>query len=497
MKKKLFAGILLIVGLLLLGGVIYLALHTVVIVPAGKVAVIVPAANITSGTPQVIFIGISTVSPLNLAKYQGVISNVVVTFSEAMDPATVNQNTFMVKGSNNVNINGAITSDATKKVWTFNPTDNLKFNSVYNITVTTGAKGVSGNSLVNNFMWSFTTGSSSGPIAPNVPSGGGSSSTPTPSPVLTTITLSPTSKTLNNGSTQQLTAAGLDQNSAPIAATITYASNNSAVATVNASGFVTAVAAGSAKITATSGAISNTSIIIVVNAGAECPAVTVNLGTAGDFAILSGTGISSTGTTLIVGDIGTGPAVTSTAISGNFALVLDPSNQWSTSVLVTGKVYAYDYAVPTPAKMNTAINDLGTAYTTANGLAPCVTELGAGNIGGMTLSSGVYKWSSGVTIPTDLTLSGNSTDVWVFQIAQNLDIASAKQVKLTGGALAKNVFWIVTGTTTLQADSIFNGNIISGPGTSTIALVDRATLNGRALGQTDVTLIANTVIIPS
>jgi len=215
----------------------------------------------------------------------------------------------------------------------------------------------------------------------------------------------------------------------------------------------------------------------------------VDLGTAGDFIILTNSGISTTGTTLITGDIGTGPAVTSTAITG-FGLILDSSTQFATSSLVNGKVYAYDYSVPTPTKMNTASLDMGTAYTNANGLAPDVIGLGAGNIGGMTLAPGVYKWSNGVIIPTDVTLSGNSNDVWVFQIAQTLDISSGKKVILIGGAQAKNIFWIVADTTTLGTTSVFNGNILD---KTNIVLQTGATLHGRALAQTAVTLDANNI----
>ena len=110
----------------------------------------------------------------------------------------------------------------------------------------------------------------------------------------------------------------------------------------------------------------------------------VNLGTAGDFVILSKAGISTTGTTGIVGDIGVSP-IDSTAITG-FGLGMDATNTFANSSLVTGKVYAADYTPPTPAKMTTAVSDMETAYTDAAGRTnPTATELGAGNIGGLTI----------------------------------------------------------------------------------------------------------------
>ncbi len=218
----------------------------------------------------------------------------------------------------------------------------------------------------------------------------------------------------------------------------------------------------------------------------------VNLGTAGNFAILSKTGISTTGTTSIVGDIGLSPAA-ATYITG-FALTLPSTSAFSTSAQVTGKVYAPGYADPTPTSMTTAISDMETAYTDAMGRTnSTATELGAGNIGGLTIAPGLYKWGTGVTIPADITLSVNANDVWIFQIAQNLDISPATKIVLSGGAKVNNIFWAVAGQTTIGTTAVFNGNIL---GQTAIVLNTGAMLNGRALAQTAVTLDSSTVTIP-
>jgi hypothetical protein len=136
-----------------------------------------------------------------------------------------------------------------------------------------------------------------------------------------------------------------------------------------------------------------------------------------------------------------------------------------------------------------------TAYTDAAGRSlNAITELGAGNIGGMTLAPGLYKWGTGVTIPTDVTLSGGANDVWIFQIAQGLTVSSATKVNLSGGAQASNVFWAVAGATTIGTGAVFNGNILD---QTAIVLNTGATLNGRALAQTAVTLDSNHVNIPA
>ncbi len=217
----------------------------------------------------------------------------------------------------------------------------------------------------------------------------------------------------------------------------------------------------------------------------------VNLGAAGNFVILAKTGISTTGVTSIVGNLGLSPAAAS-YITG-FALILPAASAFSTSAQVTGKVYAPGYADPTPANLTIAVLDMQTAYTDAAGRAPNVTELGAGNIGGLTLAPGVYKWGTGVTIPTDVTLSGGANDIWIFQVAQNLNISSATKVILAGGAQANNIFWVVAGQTTLGTTSVFNGNILD---QTAIVFNTGATLNGRALAQSAVTLDGNTVTVP-
>ncbi len=220
----------------------------------------------------------------------------------------------------------------------------------------------------------------------------------------------------------------------------------------------------------------------------------VNLGTAGDFVILAKTGISTTGTTQITGDIGISPAAAS-FITG-FGLIADASNTFSTSSLITGKVYAANYAPPTPTKMTTAVGDMETAYTNAAGrTSPNYTELYTGDVTGKTLTPGLYKWSTGVLVSAaGVTISGTASDVWIFQIAQNLTVANGANVTLSGGALAANIFWQVAGQVTLGTTAAMKGIILC---QTQIAMNTGATLNGRALAQTAVTLVANTVTKPA
>jgi hypothetical protein len=220
----------------------------------------------------------------------------------------------------------------------------------------------------------------------------------------------------------------------------------------------------------------------------ESPAP-VLLGTAGDFVLLSKSGISTTGSTAIVGDLGLSPAATS--YYTGFSHSLDASNEFAISSLVTGNLYAADMAPPTPSKMTTAISDMETAFTDAAGRTlPAFTELGAGDVSGLTLVPGLYKWGTGLLITTGVTLSGSATDVWIFQIAQDLTVASGAMVTLSGGALAKNVFWQISGQAVLETSADFKGIVLC---QTAIVMRTGAVFNGRALAQTAITLDANAV----
>jgi hypothetical protein len=220
----------------------------------------------------------------------------------------------------------------------------------------------------------------------------------------------------------------------------------------------------------------------------QAPGVPVNLGTAGNYVVLAKSRISTVPASSITGDVAISPAAAS-YITG-FSLTADPTNVFSTATQVTGRVYAADYAVPTPTNLTTAISDMEIAFTDAAARTPDATELGAGNIGGLTLGAGVYKWSSGLLIPTDLTLSGSATDVWIFQIAQDLLMSTAAKVKLAGGALPKNVFWQVSGAVTLGTGAHLEGIVLT---QTAVTLQTGASVKGRVLAQTSITIDASTI----
>ncbi|KAE9411398.1 ice-binding protein [Gymnopus androsaceus JB14] len=215
------------------------------------------------------------------------------------------------------------------------------------------------------------------------------------------------------------------------------------------------------------------------------------LGTAANYAILSKSGVSTVPPSSIIGNIGVSP-IAANALTG-FALTLASGGAFSTSSQVTGELFAASYAAPTPVTLTTAISNMQTAYTNANGLInPGFFNLAAGSIGGLVLTPALYKWTSAVSISSaGVTISGTSADVFVFQIAGTLTVAANARVTLVGGALASNIFWVVAGVVTADPGAHIEGVILA---KTAVTLETGATMNGRILAQTFVALQSATVV---
>ena len=218
------------------------------------------------------------------------------------------------------------------------------------------------------------------------------------------------------------------------------------------------------------------------------PLSPVVLGSAGNFAVLAGSGVSNVPTSAITGHVGLSPAAGS-AITG------------LTGVQVTGIIYAVDATGPAgstiAATMLTAAKgDLTIAFNNAAGRVPVPTgsflNPGTGNLGGLTLVPGLYKFTSSCLITgSNLTLSGTANDVWIFQIAADLNVGNGIQVILAGGAQASNIFWQVGTSAILGTTSAFKGTIMAD---QSIALNTGATLNGRALARIAAVTLASSVV---
>jgi hypothetical protein len=236
--------------------------------------------------------------------------------------------------------------------------------------------------------------------------------------------------------------------------------------------------------------------------GAVCSGVScVSLGTAGNYAILAKTAIATVPSSVVTGNVGLSPA-SRTFLTG-WSLITEPTDTYFTSAQVAapGKLYAADnVGGTTSVDLTTAVGNMQTAYTDAAGRT--ASSAGTTNVGGGTLTSQtfaavpggvtVYEWGSAVTIPTDLTFTGNSTDVFILKVAGTLGMAAAKNVILTG-VLAKNIFWQVSGAVNIGANTNFKGVIL---GQTSITFGNLSSINGRLLAQTAVNLDATTVTAP-
>lgn len=222
----------------------------------------------------------------------------------------------------------------------------------------------------------------------------------------------------------------------------------------------------------------------------------VDLNSAGNYVILAGSEISNIPTSTITGNIGISPA--SASFITGFSMVYTAGDAQSTSAQVTGNLYASDYADPTPATLTNAQGDLTTAYNNAAGRTSTDIVLISGNIGGLTLTPGLYKSSGSLEISSgDLTFDakGNADAVFIIQIASTLNTTSDRKVLLAGGAQAANIFWQVGTSATLGTTSVFKGTIMAD---QSISLGTGASIEGRLLARiAAVTIEGNTVVKPA
>ena len=468
----------------------------------------------TDTTPPTV---VSTI-PANLATGVAINSKISAAFSEPMDPLTLTPATFILMQGATA-IAGTVTYAAINSNAVFTPSSNLALNSLYTATVTTGAKDQAGNAMAANYSWNFTTGSTADTLSPNVIS-------TNPTDKATNVALNHTvnatfdkamdPSTIN---TTNFTLVGPGNGSNSITGTISYdtvhqiATFTPASDLAASSQFIATVTNGVKDLSGN--ALANNKVWTFTT-GSQKAIVPVVLGTAASFGTFGGgAGMTSQGLfTVVNGDISTTGA--STTVTGFHDSVGDiytetPLNKGQ----VNGRIYT---APPTPGGAGVggnastfaiATKGASDAQTAYNNLLPASipggTDPGAGQLGGLTLPPGVYQAASATFLITgsDLTLDaqGDSNAVWVFQMAASLTVGgpgAPRSVILINGAQAKNVFWQVGSSATINAagGGTMVGTIIASSGVtfSTAGNVTLVTLNGRALGLNASTTLVNTVI---
>ncbi|HWY11014.1 MAG TPA: Ig-like domain-containing protein [Bacteroidia bacterium] len=413
----------------------------------------------------------------------GVFLNKIVTatFSMPMNPTTINATTFLMKQGATI-VAGTVTYNISTGYFT--PSSSLMPNTVYNCTITTGAKNTSNTSIASDYIWSFTTGTVTAPkVISTDPISNASS-------VSLTKIVTATFDTPMNAGTINGTTFLLKEGTNAVAGTVTYAGST-------------------ASFTPTSNLLSGTVYTATITTGAMNPSGTpiannyiwsfttvpplgapsVDLQSVARFGIIAGVGVSNNAGFSIINnlDVGISPGVRS-SITG-----------FPPAVVNGGAIYASDDIAPpgVAAMLTQAKQDLTNAYLFAEGATAPAPATVSGDIGGTTLAPGIYKSTSTLLIQSgDLTLDGmgDANAVWIFQIASAFTTVGGAggNIILTGGAQAKNVFWQTGSSATIGNFTSFQGTVLA---LTSITMGSNATAVGRMLARNGSVVLTSTNII--
>jgi methionine-rich copper-binding protein CopC len=443
---------------------------------AGNALASVFGWSFTSGAaPDTTAPTVTSTDPVNAATGVAINKQIAATFSEAMDPATISTANFtLTQGTTPVA--GTVTYAAVGTTATFSPASDLAPLTTFTASITTGARDLAGNPLLNNFAWSFTTGAAADTTAPTVIA-------TVPANAATGVAIN---QAINATFSEAMDPATISTanflltgpGTTPVTGTVAYDVVSKIATFTPASNLAVNTAYGATMTTGAKDLAGNAlasnfawSFTTAATTGGQAPVV---LGSATTFAVLAGSTVTSTGGTTVNGDLGISPGATLTG-----------------APTVNGTTHLAD-AVAAQAQL-----DLTTAYNDAAGRTVGAITV-AGNLGGQTLTPGLYKSTSSLEISSgDLTLDaqGDANAVWIFQIASTLTTTAGRQVILSGGAQAANIFWQVGSSATLGTTSGFKGNILA---LTSITVTTGAAVEGRLLARNGaVTLDSNTVGFPT
>ncbi len=443
---------------------------------------------------------VSATSPAASATNVALNRKIVVTFSEAMDPAKLTLTSFtLLQGATPVL--GTITSSGA--VATFTPASNLVASASYTALVSTEATDLSGNALTTNYTWIFSSGTTADSTAPSITS-------TNPANADTDVAINKTvaatfSEEIDpltlTSDTVQLTGPGSTLVTGAIAFDLTNnvatftPDNNFASGTTFTATITTGVQdlAGNALASNASWSFTTGTATAQTVSQDEVP-----LGSSSPFVILASAGITNIPTSMITGDVGLSPGAGSN-ISGFSSPATCPE--------VIGAVYAVDATGPAcalidPSLLTNAKADAEIAFNNARDAARGTPQAISGNLNGLTLYPGLYESGTSLEISPGgflyLDAQGDSSAIFIIRSATTITTESTSQVILTKSAKAANVYWTAGSAVTLGVNSVMKGNMIAG---TALSLQTGANLEGRALTQgasaAVITLDACTITVPT
>lgn len=433
---------------------------------------------------------VGSTSPQNGARGVPLNATLSVDFDRPMDP--LSSYNFTVRHGS-VPVSGVVSTSIDGSSATFTPKGRLSPNTTYNVTIGRDVTSADGTRVKAESNWSFTTGAGSDSSAPKVTSvrpGTGTHGAAVNSHIVVTfdeamnpLTISPATFTVMLGTKS---VSGVVSCGPGTIATFepTEALEPESLYTVN-------VSAAATDLQGNRLASPVTWSFTTGNVSSRGPAA-ISLGSTVGFAIFTQSGVTNVSSSIIHGDIGLS-ASPSTALVG-FDQASPEADGSESSPQVTGRILDTSSPAPIPTDLAAAATQFETAYTdAATRQNPDKLNLGEGNIGGLTLAPGLYKWTESLTISSDLILKGNANDVWIFQVADDLFVSSDRKILLEG-ANHRNVYWQVAGQTVIGSSAHFEGILLS---KSSVTLMNGAAINGRILAKGRVHLHRAKVMQPA
>jgi hypothetical protein len=429
---------------------------------------------------------------------------VTVTFTEAMDADTIDSLSFTVEGDNEPAMIGTITLDAASNTASFVPDSHFTDDTRYTATLTTAVQSEEGVPLEVDYVWEFTSCHFVDTEAPGVlrtdPSDGSSD-----------IAID---KNISITFSESIDPVSVDADAFTVAPSADLAAFVEGVLSLNRTGttvtfnptnnlepstaYTATVTTGITDMAIPPVPLSNDQVWNFETGVSESLGPPpVALGAAGDFVILSQSGITNVSVSDITGNIGSAPITAASMDSVTCAEISGTIYGADDAYTGSGDTDCFQGDFSAITLVENAVFDMGIAYNDAADRETAdFTELHAGDLSGQTLEPGLYKWGTGVLISTDMVFDGGPNDVWILQVSGDLTVENMAAMTLAGGAVSRNIFWQIGGPSgaIINSDAHVSGIVLA---EKAITVATSASVDGRLLSQTEVTLQQNAVTEPA